>query len=309
MSPMVLCFILGVIAGLSRSDLTIPECFTKTLSIYLMLAIGLKGGYTLNCCDRLTPLIAPLMIGVLLSFMIPFLSYGLLRLTKSTTPVSAAAIAAHYGSVSVVTFAAATNYLSDAGVSFEPYMVALLSLMETPAIVSGLLLSQNKRLSLSFVFNDIILNKSVVLLIGGFLIGIMTTPQGFQGIAPFFVDPFKGIVCLFLLDLGLLVAEKLKNKNSLNVKLILFGLYMPLIGGLIGMGCGYLLGLSLGGTTLLAVLSASSSYIAVPAAMRTALPEADSAQYVGLSLGITFPFNIIIGIPLYYTLVKFCFFR
>lgn len=308
-SPMVLCFILGVVAGISRSDLTIPECFTKTLSIYLMLAIGLKGGYSLQHCGTFTTFVPSLLVGIALSFALPFISYAILCLTRSTTPLNAAAISAHYGSVSVVTFAAATTYLADRGIPFEPYMVALLSLMETPAIVSGLLLAKrkkcNKNLSTSFIFNDVILNKSVVLLTGGFLIGFTTTSQGFDSISPFFIEPFKGVVCLFLLDLGLLVAEKLREQPHLNIKLVLFGFYMPLTGSLIGMACGWALGLSLGGATLFAVLAGSASYIAVPAAMRSALPEADASQYVTLSLGITFPFNIILGIPLYYTLTSY----
>lgn len=315
-SPMILAFGLGVLAGMFRSDLEIPDSIAKGLSIYLMLAIGLKGGAGLAETPSVLEAVPGLIAALLLSFFMPFIAFALLRVLSGLPTVDRAAVAAHYGSVSVVTFATGAEFLRSLGVSSEGYVVAMLALMETPAIVTGLLLARwaaneaaaeqeaqpRGRLIEPDVLREVLLNGSIVLLVGGFLIGWATGPAGLEAVGPLFVDPFQGVLCLFLLDMGLLVARRFAGFSVLRPPLIAFGLIMPLIGAALGLATGLLLGLSVGGVTLVMVLAASASYIAVPAAMRMALPQADPSVYVSLSLGVTFPFNIIVGVPIYYWL-------
>lgn len=310
LSPMILAFALGLGAGLLRSDLEIPDAIAKGLSIYLMFAIGLKGGAELAAAPSALAAVPSLFAALALSFLMPLVAFALLKPLSAMPAVDRAAVAAHYGSVSVVTFATGTEFLRAAGIGFEGYVVAMLALMETPAIVTGLLLARwaapaagaRARLVEPDVLREVLLNGSIVLLVGGFLIGWLSGPQGLDAVGPFFVDPFKGVLCLFLLDMGLLVARRFAGFEVLGPGLVLFGLSMPLIGAALGLLTGMALGLSVGGVTLVMVLAASASYIAVPAAMRMALPKADPSIYVSLSLGVTFPFNIVAGIPLYYGL-------
>ena len=312
LSPMILAFALGVGAGLLRSDLEIPDAIAKGLSIYLMFAIGLKGGAELALAPSALAVLPSLIAALTLSFLMPILAFALLRAMTQLGPIDRAAIAAHYGSVSVVTFATGAEFLRAAGVSYEGHVVAMLALMETPAIITGLLLArwampvpataQKKRLMEPDVAREVLLNGSIVLLVGGFLIGWFSGKPGFDAVSPFFVDPFKGVLCLFLLDMGLLVARRFAGFRHLGLGLVLFGLVMPILGAVIGLATGWALGLSEGGVTLVALLAASASYIAVPAAMRMALPKADPALYVSVSLGVTFPFNIVIGVPIYHAI-------
>ena len=320
LSPMILAFGLGVLAGVFRSDLEIPESIAKGLSIYLMLAIGLKGGAGLAETPSVLDAVPGLIAALLLSFLMPFIAFALLRVLSTLPTVDRAAVAAHYGSVSVVTFATGAEFLRSLGVDSEGYVVAMLALMETPAIVTGLLLARwgvqeavgasadgasvvkRQRLIEPDVLREVLLNGSIVLLVGGFLIGWATGPAGLEAVGPLFVDPFEGVLCLFLLDMGLLVARRFAGFSVIGPRLMVFGVVMPIIGATLGLGTGLLLGLSVGGVTLVMVLAASASYIAVPAAMRMALPQADPSVYVSLSLGVTFPFNIILGVPIYYWL-------
>lgn len=306
LSPMVLFFVLGLMATLARSDLSVPESFAKAMSLYLMLSIGFKGGVGVAQHGLELKLGFALLAGVVLSALIPLIAFRMLLMTSNLPRVDAAAVAAHYGSISIVTFLAATQALSSVGVQFEGYMVAVAAAMETPAIMAALWLARTGESRMDgSTLREVLLNGSIVLLVGSFFIGILTGTEGMKAIAPFIVDPFKGILCLFLLDMGIIAGRGLREgRKHLTLPVILFGLYMPLIGGALGAVAAMLVGLSIGGTALMITLAASASYIAVPAALRLALPEARPAIYLPLSLGVTFPFNLTIGIPLYLTLAS-----
>ncbi len=304
LSPMVLFFVLGLTAALARSDLAFPEAAAKAMALYLMMAIGFKGGASVADAGPSMSLATAVLAGLALSALIPIIAFNILRRTSSLGRIDAAAVAAHYGSISIVTFLAATEALKSAGITYEGHLVAVAAAMEAPAIVSALWLARGGTKGLaSGSLRDILLNGSIVLLTGSFLIGAISGKQGLEAIAPFIVDPFKGVLCLFLLDMGVIAGRGLREgRRNLTISLILFGIYMPLIGATIGLVTAKLIGLSLGGTALLATLAASASYIAVPAAMRIALPEAKPSIYLPLSLGVTFPFNLAVGIPCYIAL-------
>ena len=305
LSPMVLFFALGFAAAAARSDLALPEAVAKAIALYLMLAIGFKGGVGVAKHGFGIDLLAALAAGAVLSAVIPFLAFALLRATTGLSRVDAAAVAAHYGSISIVTFVAATQALSAAGLDYEGYMVAVAAVMETPAIVAAIWLAhrgteRSNGESGSVLFREIALNGSVVVLVGAFVIGWVTGEEGMTAISSFIVAPFKGVLCLFLLDMGVLAGRGLRESRShLGLPVIAFGIYMPLIGAALAAPLALGLGLSAGGAAVFMTLSASASYIAVPAAMRLALPEARPAIYLSMSLGITFPFNLTLGIPLY----------
>lgn len=312
LSPAILFFALGIAAGFIKSDLEVPESISRYLSIYLMMAIGFKGGVAIaNTHDLNGEVIAAIGAGLAIGFLQPFLAYGLLRLTTRIDSPTAAAVAAHYGSISMVTFATAAAFLKANEIIYAGYIVAILALMEAPAILSGLFIAhkaapqtkhipEEKKLA-----REIFTNGAILLLTGAFLIGWITGPSGMKNVEGFLDTPFQGVLCLFLLDMGLLVARNLNQLRSFTWPLVLFGIYMPLIGAAIGLGVSQLIGLDIGTGTLFIVLCASASYIAVPAAMRLALPEAKAAIYVPLSLAITFPFNVTLGIPLYYAMAEF----
>ena len=303
-SPVVLFFVLGLGAALLRSDLEMPQAVAKALALYLMLAIGFKGGAEVANHGPDFRLLASLLAGILLSFLIPIIAFSILRTLSPLERFDAAAVAAHYGSISVVTFAVATDRLVAQGISYEGYLVAVAAAMETPAIVSGLWLARrnngkegNNKVDL---FREVALNGSIVMLVGSFAIGWISGGEGYAAVAPFIVDPFKGVLCLFLLDMGLIAGQGLRSgQKEIGIRLVAFGIYMPLISAALAALAAALLGLSAGGAALLITLSASASYIAVPAAMRLALPEAKPGIYLTLSLGVTFPFNLALGIPLY----------
>lgn len=314
LSPMALFFALGVAASWLKSDLAIPEPISKGLSLYLMLAIGFKGGVELASNGVAGTVALALILALALSFSLPLLAYALLRAATRLDIPNAAAVAAHYGSVSVVTFVAATGFLGYRAVPYEGYVVAMLALMETPAIVTGLLLARRSKtagttkpqapLFSQELAREVFLSGSVVLLGGSLAIGWITGAKGMEVMAPGIVDPFKAVLAVFLLDMGLLVGRRLQDFRTVGWPVVAFGLYMPLIGATIGLVAAHAIGLSLGGITLVAVLAASASYIVVPAAMRVSLPQANPAIYVPLSLAITFPFNLIVGIPLYHAAAK-----
>jgi hypothetical protein len=303
LTPMILCFVLGVAAALARSDLSVPEAAAKAMSLYLLFSIGFKGGVAVAKHGLSGDLIASLAVGVLLSFLLPFIAYGLLRAITKLSALDAAAVSAHYGSISIVTFVTATSVLSGRGIDAEGYMVAVAAAMEAPAIVSALWLvarsGSGPRMDAK-LWHEILLNGSIVLLIGSFLIGIVTGDGGMTRIDSFIVAPFQGVLCLFLLDMGLVAGRGLRGSSgALGIGAVAFGIIMPMVGAGLGMIAAMILGLSVGGTVLMMTLAASASYIAVPAAMRVALPEANPSIYLTLSLGITFPFNLIFGIPAY----------
>lgn len=308
MVPTILFFVLGLVAAAIRSDLSIPEGAAKFMSLYLLLAIGFKGGHSLAEHGLRGDLSLAIGAGMILSFLIPFVAFTLLRVMTRLDAMNAAAVAGHYGSISIVTFVAASSLLELSGIVFDGYMVAVAASMEVPAIMSALWIAHRysgDTSAGSVPVRELLANGSIVLLTGAFVIGAVTQEKGMQMIAPFVVTPFTGILCLFLLDMGLSAGRSLlKNRHLLNAGLFSFGLVMPVIGAMLGWGFGSLIGLQTGSVFLLMVLSASASYIAVPAAMRIALPQAESGIYLTLSLGVTFPFNITVGLPLYLWLVS-----
>lgn len=304
LSPMILSFALGLAAALARSDLSVPEAAAKAMSLYLLFSIGFKGGVAVAGHGVDGGLVAALVMGVLLSAAIPFVADLLQRLLTPLPALERAAVAAHYGSISIVTFVTAASVLTTAGIASEGYMVAVAAAMEAPAIVSALWLaargSAGARPMDAGLWREILLNGSIVLLVGAFLIGIITGEEGKARIDAFITAPFQGVLCLFLLDMGLVAGRGLRGaKGVLTPGVLAFGILMPITGSAIGLGAALILGLSPGGAMLLMTLCASASYIAVPAAMRVALPEANPAIALTLSLGVTFPFNLIFGIPAY----------
>lgn len=303
LSPVILFFLLGALAALARSDLAIPEPIAKAMSLYLMAAIGLKGGVSVAAHGLEAGLIWAALAALALSFLLPVPAFALLRGFGRLDGTNAGAVAAHYGSVSVVTYVTATEMLRIAGTPPAGYMVAALALMETPAIVSGLLLARRsagqgtRDGDNAGLWHEVLLNGAVVLLIGSFVIGMIAGPERFAPVAPVFEDGFRGILCLFLLDMGLIAVRRLRDARSLTLRLATIAILLPVVNGAIGVGIGSLIGLDVGSAAALGVLAASASYIAVPAAMRLALPSADPGLYLAMSLGITFPFNVVVGIP------------
>ena len=301
LSPIILFFVLGAAAAFARSDLSVPEAVAKGMSLYLMAAIGLKGGVQVSGSSVSAEMLGAAAAGMALSFALPALAFALLRSVGRLDPTNAGAVAAHYGSVSVVTFVTATEALTVGGLPPAGYMVAVMALMETPAIVTGLLLARRSAGGTRLrgdLWRETVLNGSVVLLVGSFVIGLVAGKDGFAPIAPVFDVAFRGILCLFLLDMGLLAARRLQQGRALTARLVGVAVFLPVINGTIGMGVGLALGLGAGTLAVFAVLAASASYIAVPAAMRLALPQADPGVSLAMSLGIMFPVNIIFGIPL-----------
>jgi uncharacterized protein len=306
LSPVILFFVLGALAAFARSDLAIPEAIAKGMSLYLMAAIGLKGGVSVAQSGFTPDIVAAAAAGLALSFLIPVAAFAALRGFGRLDPVNAAAVAAHYGSVSVVTFVTGAEVLSSGGLAPAGYMVAVLALMETPAIVVGLWLARrgghDARQPRGDLLHETLLNGSVVLLIGSFAIGLVAGKDGFAPVAPVFDTAFRGVLCLFLLDMGLIAARRLREARALTARLASLAVLFPIVNGTIGVAAGSLIGLDVGSVAALGILAASASYIAVPAAMRLALPQADPGLYLAMSLAVTFPFNITLGIPLFTSL-------
>lgn len=302
-SPVILFFLLGLLASALRSDLAIPEAIAKGMSLYLMAAIGLKGGVAVAKSGVNAEVGAAILAGLTLSFLIPVLAYGALRSFGKLDQANAGAVAAHYGSVSVVTFVTANELLGASGLAVAGFMVAVLAVMETPAILSGLMLARRGQASAGQsrgeLLREVFLNASVVLLLGSFAIGLIASPKGYAEVQPLFEGGFKGVLCLFLLDMGLIAARRLIDARALNLRLVTLAIALPLFNGTLGVLVGNLIGLDAATAAALGVLCASASYIAVPAAMRLALPQADPGIYLTMSLSITFPFNILVGISLF----------
>ncbi len=299
--PVVLFFVLGLLASLARSDLRLPPALYDTLSIYLLLAIGLRGGVELARPDPGAARIAPLAAALALSIVVPVVAYTALRRLGRFNVFDAASIAAHYGSVSVVTFAVASTYLTRQNIPFEGTLTFYMVLMEMPAILVGILLARRGAGAVDWrvLAREVFLGKSVLLLLGGLAIGYLAGPTGIVPLDRFFFDLFKGLLALFLLEMGVVAGSRVRDLRRGGWFLAGFGVVMPLLAAALGTLLGYASGLSMGGTMLLATLAASASYIAVPAAMRIAVPEANPTLSLTASLGVTFPFNIVLGIPLY----------
>lgn len=305
LDPVVLFFLLGLISGLARSELRLPAAIYDFLSILLLLAIGLKGGVELAkqpFFSLLPQMAAVTVMGVLL----PLLAYPILLRMGKLKRADAASIAAHYGSVSVGTYAVAAAYLTYQNVAYEEYMPVFVVLLEMPAIVVGILLARgiSRETQWKDMAHEVMLGKGMVLLAGGLVIGWIAGPVDIVPVGELFFGLFKGVLALFLLEMGLITASQMGSLRRHGLFLASFGIVIPLIFSLIGSALGWTLGLSLGGTALLATLAASASYIAVPAAMRMAVPEANPTLSLSTALGVTFPFNILVGIPLYLAIVQ-----
>ncbi len=301
LSPPVLCFVLGAIALRLRADLGLPEAVYSVLSAYLMLSIGLRGGAEL-AHEPLASLAGPVAGALALGIAIPLWSYAALRRFWGLGIADAAAMAAHYGSVSAVTFAAVTAMLDRQGTPFEGYAATLLAVMEVPAIIIGIGLARAAGAGSGRPLGSlggVLASKSVLLLLGGLVIGALSGPERLAPVQPFFTGLFPGALCLFLLELGRVTAQRLGEFSGAGRRLVAFALIAPPIHAVAGLVVAQAVGLSEGGAVVLATLAASASYIAAPAAVRQALPEANPGFYLTCALGITFPFNIIIGLPLY----------
>lgn len=304
-SPPVVAFGAGVIAVFARSDLKIPEQVYQGLAIYLLLAIGFKGGASLAETNFAT--VAPVALGaVLLGSALSTIAFYVSKKLIFKSVSNAAAIAAHYGSVSAVTFMTCLAFLESRDIPFESFLPAVMALMEIPAIIVAIMLAKiyggGSSSGMAPALREAFTGKSVYLLIAGLFIGAAAGPLGAEKAAPFLIQPFYGVLIIFLLEMGLVAGKSLKSFTDLKGKLIAFALIVPVLQGVIGVVVAKYLGLSVGGSTLFATLAASASYIAAPAAARIALPDANPAYYVFTSLGITFPFNLALGIPLYYML-------
>ncbi len=303
----VFFFLLGVFARLVGSDLRLPEALYETLAIYLLLAIGLKGGIELSK-QPLAALAPQVLACMALGFAIPFVLFPLLRALK-LNGADAASVAAHYGSVSVVTFAVATAALAREGIAHESHAALWVAVMEAPGLIAGIVLARRaargaEKTNWRELGHDVLFGKSVLLLIGGLAIGAIAGEAGTAPIKAVFVDPFKGVLALFLLELGLVAGARLAEVKRFGIAVVVVGVGAPPLLALAGAALGWALGLSTGGVALLATLAASASYIAAPTAMRIAVPEANAALSITAALGITFPFNIVIGIPLYIELAR-----
>ena len=304
-SPAILFFILGLVGALANAQIRIPEALAKTLAIYLLVAIGLKGGASISREGLGDTMMFAILGGIVLSALLPILAYALIRSLTSFTSTEAAAISAHYGSISIVTFITASSILDDSGIGYSGSMVGVAALMEAPAIMTGLWLAMRSgallpNIKTKELVRDIAFNESIFLIIGALLIGFVLNSKGLGLVAPFFIDPLQGILCLFLLDMGLKAGEGLRGDTRvLRPWSIFLGVGLPMINAAIALGVARFFGLGLGDAVLFATLAASASYIAVPAAMRLALPNVQPALYLTFSLGITFPFNVLIGISLY----------
>jgi hypothetical protein len=317
LNPPVLFFFLGMLAVFLKSDLAIPQPLPKLFSLFLLISIGLHGGYELSKSGLDSTVFISLFLAVLMASIVPIYSYFILRIKLDT--YNAVAVSATYGSISAVTFITGITYLETIGVDFGGYMVAAMTLMESPAIIIGLVMAaifakpateegqpeaEKEKTDWGEILREAFLNPSVFLLMGALFIGIVTGEKGWHSMEPLFGDLFKGILAFFLLDMGLVAAKRIYELKKLGVFLIGFGIFMPIVNAIVSMGLAYAFGLSKGDAFLLALLAASASYIAVPAAMRLSVPQASPSIYLPLSLAVTFPFNISLGIPLYYYLIN-----
>lgn len=305
LNPPVLFFFLGMIAILVKSDLEIPAPVPKLLSLYLLFAIGFKGGVELVKSGISQEVILTILAAILMACAVPVYTFFILKLKLDA--YNAAAIAATYGSISAVTFITAGSFLQQLDISYDGYMVAALALMESPAIIVGLILvslftieeGEKREFAWSEVLQEAFLNSSVFLLVGSLIIGVLTGEHGWEVLKPFSQDLFYGVLTFFLLDMGLVAARRIKDLEKTGFFLISFAILIPIVNAGIGLIIARFIGMPQGNALLFCVLCASASYIAVPAAMRLTVPEANPSLYVSTALAVTFPFNIIVGIPLY----------
>jgi hypothetical protein len=306
-NPSLLFFILGVLAVKLKSDLEIPPTSAKFIALYLMISIGFKGGQELSHSEFTAGIFWALAFGVLLSAAIPFYTFFILK-RKVGVP-NAAAIAAAYGSISAVTFVAAAAFLEAQGISFGGHMVAVMALMEAPAIISGVILLRKYTPSkseggLKQIIIHAFTNSSVLLILGSLVIGLIADEKQAEGIKPFITDIFKGFLAVFLLDMGITSGRKLKAFFKTGYFSSLFATLIPLINGVIVAYISQWVSPEVGDRLIFAILAASASYIAVPAAMKLSNPEADEGLYVPMALAVTFPFNLTLGMPIYWMIIQ-----
>jgi hypothetical protein len=305
-SVAVLVFAFGFLSARFKSDVRLPDPIYQIISIYLLLGIGLKGGHALHDVsldDFLFPALATIAIGLL----IPVLAFFTLRLIRSLSALDRGALAAHYGSTSLVTFSAGLLFLENNLIEVEGFATALLTLLEIPGLIVGIYLGtrhNDSKVPWRDTLLEVLLGKTVLLLAGGLLVGAITTDAGYEKVAPFFVDLQNGILVLFLLHLGFLAGSNWPEIKRVGAPILLFGTIFPVFSGVIGAAVGTLSGLSVGGSAILAILAASASYIAAPAAVSVAMPRANSSLALMSSIGVTFPFNLVMGIPLYLEISK-----
>lgn len=304
MDPVIWFFALGLIAGLAKSDLRMPPAIYDLLSMLLLLTIGLKGGVELAKAP-FAGLVPQILAVLAIGFLLPLPLYPIGRFLGRLPRADAASLAAHYGSVSVATFAVGVAFLIDRNVTYDSQLPLFLVLLEVPAIIVGILLARRGATQQwGKLMHEILFGKSIVLLVGGLLIGWLAGPDGIKSLEPFFFDLFKGVLALFLLEMGLIAATQARAIRENGIFLALFGVLVPVPMATVGALVGWSIGLSIGGTTLLAVLAGSASYIAAPAAIRVAVPQANPTLSLTASLGVTFPFNIFVGIPVYFAIAK-----
>lgn len=302
----VLTFIFGFLAARIKSDVRVPDAIYAFLSIYLLFGIGLKGGHSLKT-SSVSELATPALTTIACGILIPLLAFLTLKLIKVLNDVDRGSIAAHYGSTSLVTFSAGLLFLESNNVFVEGYAPALLTLLEIPGLIVGIFLASRSlttKVRWSSTLKEVLLGKTVLLLAGGLAIGLITSNEGYMKVSPFFVDLLNGLLVLFLLHLGYLAGSNFSEIRKVGAPLAAFGIFFPLLSGLIGVTAGSIIGMSVGGATMLGILAASASYIAAPAAVAVALPTASPTLALMSSIGITFPFNLILGIPIYYKIAQ-----
>jgi hypothetical protein len=298
----VLTFIFGFLAARLKSDVRVPDAIYQFLSIYLLFGIGLKGGHSLKS-SSISELATPALTTIACGILIPLLAFYILKSIKVLSDVDRGSIAAHYGSTSLVTFSAALLFLESNDIFVEGFAPALLTLLEIPGLIVGIFLasrSLTSKVSWAMTLKEVLLGKTILLLAGGLVIGLITPHEGYAKVSPFFVDLLNGLLVLFLLHLGYLAGSNFSEIKKVGAPLAAFGILFPVLSGLIGVTAGTFIGLSVGGATMLGVLCASASYIAAPAAVSVALPTASPTIALMSSIGITFPFNLILGIPIYF---------
>jgi len=304
-NPTLLFFLLGLLAAFIKSDLEIPPQISKFLSLYLLFSIGFKGGMELAHSGLTREVALTLTLAIAFSLLVPVYSFFILR--RKLDVYNAGALAATYGSVSAVTFVTASAFLTDKGITFGGHMVAAMALMESPAIIIGVTLIRlfatdngKGKSGLGHILKDAFSNGSVLMILGSLVIGIVADEKQAEGIKPFTSDIFKGFLAVFLLDMGITAGHRIRAFRKGGLFLYAFGIITPVVNAVLAIALSHAFGISPGNAFLLAVLASSASYIAVPAALRLAIPEADPGYYIPMALAVTFPFNIVLGIPLYY---------
>ncbi|MEZ0322973.1 MAG: sodium-dependent bicarbonate transport family permease [Hydrogenothermaceae bacterium] len=311
LNPPILFFIAGMLSVFLRTDLDIPQPLPKLFSLYLLISIGIHGGYELSKSGITTDVITVLGLAMFLAFLVPIYSFFILRLKLDI--YNAVAIAATYGSISAVTFVTAGAFLESLNIKFGGYMVAAMTLMESPAIIIGLIIlnlfannknNNSEKTSWKEILREAVFNPSVYLLMVSLFIGYITAEKGWKAMEPLFWTLFKGMLAFFLLDMGIIAAKRIGEIKKVGMFLVGFGIFMPIFNAMLAIFLGYIFNVQKGDTFMLSVLAASASYIAVPAAMRLSVPEANPSLYITMALAITFPFNITFGLPLYYFIVN-----